>query len=80
MDFIALNNIDQQSDSKFINVLKAICNNSATDDDINIMNDSDNKSFESNLSDFYITRLRPILMPNYSNLKDLVKSKQKNSL
>jgi ATP-dependent DNA helicase PIF1 len=54
MEFIELDKIYRQSDAKFINVLNAIRNNSATDDDINIINERYNENFEPNINDFYI--------------------------
>lgn len=54
MEFIELDKIYRQSDSKFINVLNAIRNNSATDEDINIINERYDESFEPNINDFYI--------------------------
>ncbi|WP_419241451.1 AAA family ATPase [Cardinium endosymbiont of Nabis limbatus] len=54
LEFIELDKIYRQSDTKFIQLLNNIRNNSITDSEIEIINERYDASFEPSLDDFYI--------------------------
>ena len=77
IEFIELEKIYRQTDSKFIGILNAIRNKSVTSGDLEEINKQLNPDFESNHNDFYISLTTTNKLSDEVNTKELGKLNSK---